>query len=88
MPSNKRSPLFTNLGKYIILFLLLNYLCINFFLNSPVGAKDNKYVTYTKKWTIPKNTKPGSYAVDFVELVQLRRGQMTVTETVKVNVVD
>ncbi|KAG2230599.1 hypothetical protein INT48_004460 [Thamnidium elegans] len=54
----------------------------------PVGAKDNKYVTYTKKWTIPKNTKPGSYAVDFVELVQLRRGQMTVTETVKVNVVD
>ncbi|KAI8095440.1 Ribokinase-like protein [Thamnidium elegans] len=49
----------------------------------PVGAKDNKYVTYTKKWTIPKNTKPGSYAVDFVELVQLRRGQMTVTETVK-----
>lgn len=89
MPSNKRSLLFTNLGKYKILFLLLDYLCINFiFSNSPVGAKDNKYVTYTKKWTIPKNTKPGSYAVDFVELVQLRRGQMTVTETVKVNVVD
>ncbi|CAO3620892.1 unnamed protein product [Mucor hiemalis] len=54
----------------------------------PVGAKESKYVTYTKKWTIPKSTKPGSYAVDFVELVQLRRGQITATETVKVNVVD
>ncbi|CAO3681933.1 hypothetical protein G6F70_005838 [Rhizopus microsporus] len=54
----------------------------------PVTAKENKYVTYTKKWTVPKGTKPGSYAVDFVELVQLRRGQITVKETVKVNVVE
>ncbi|KAG0737428.1 hypothetical protein G6F57_010844 [Rhizopus arrhizus] len=54
----------------------------------PVAAKENKYVTYTKKWTVPKGTKPGSYAVDFVELAQLRRGQITVKETVKVNVVD
>ncbi|KAI9271372.1 hypothetical protein BY458DRAFT_474525 [Sporodiniella umbellata] len=54
----------------------------------PVAAKESKYVTYTKKWKIPKGTKPGSYAVDFVELVQLRRGQITVKETVKVNIVD
>ncbi|KAG2199244.1 hypothetical protein INT47_010619 [Mucor saturninus] len=54
----------------------------------PITAKDNKYVTYTKKWTVPKNTVPGSYAVDFVEKIQLRRGQITATETVKVNVVD
>ncbi|KAI9356437.1 hypothetical protein BD770DRAFT_323160 [Pilaira anomala] len=54
----------------------------------PVSAKESKYVTYTRKWTVPKNTKPGSYALSFVELVQLRRGQMTVAETVKVNVVD
>ncbi|KAF7720707.1 hypothetical protein EC973_006316 [Apophysomyces ossiformis] len=54
----------------------------------PVAAKDNKYVTYTKQWTIPKNTKPGSYAVDFIEVVQGRRGRFTATETVKVNVVD
>ncbi|KAI8881042.1 Ribokinase-like protein [Backusella circina FSU 941] len=47
----------------------------------PVAAKDNKYVTYTKSWTIPKGTKPGSYAVDFVEQVQLRRTQITSTET-------
>ncbi|KAL0139602.1 Ribokinase-like protein [Mucor lusitanicus] len=49
----------------------------------PVSAKENKYVTYTKKWKIPKSTKPGSYAVDFKELVQLRRGQITAIETVK-----
>ncbi|CAO3683956.1 unnamed protein product [Rhizopus stolonifer] len=54
----------------------------------PVAAKESKYVTYTKKWKVPKGTKPGSYAVDFVELVQLRRGQITVKETVKVNVVE
>ncbi|EPB91329.1 hypothetical protein HMPREF1544_01846 [Mucor circinelloides 1006PhL] len=54
----------------------------------PVSAKQDKYVTYTKKWKIPKSTKPGSYAVDFKELVQLRRGQITAIETVKVNVVD
>lgn len=71
--------------KYITTFVLMHSL---YGINSPVGAKENKYVTYTKKWTIPKNTKPGSYAVDFVELVQLRRGQITATETVKVNVVD
>ncbi|KAI8139059.1 Ribokinase-like protein [Fennellomyces sp. T-0311] len=51
----------------------------------PVAAKPNKYVTYTKKWTVPKDTKPGSYAVDFVELVQFRRTQITATETVKIN---
>ncbi|KAI9316765.1 hypothetical protein BX666DRAFT_1878025 [Dichotomocladium elegans] len=54
----------------------------------PVAAKENKYVTYTKSWTIPKNTKPGSYAVDFVEQVQLRRTRITSTETIKINVVD
>lgn len=63
-----------------------NLLFLQFY--SPVAAKQDKYVTYTKKWTIPKNTKPGSYAVDFVELVQFRRGQITATETVKVNIVD
>ncbi|KAL1926181.1 hypothetical protein VTP01DRAFT_6046 [Rhizomucor pusillus] len=54
----------------------------------PVEARDDKYVTYTKKWRIPENTKPGSYAVDFVERVQFRRTQITSTETVKINVVD
>ncbi|KAG1437819.1 hypothetical protein G6F56_012916 [Rhizopus delemar] len=54
----------------------------------PVTAKDDKYVTYTKQWAVPAGTTPGSYAVDFVELVQLRRGQITVTETIKVNVVE
>ncbi|CDH51889.1 hypothetical protein RO3G_04726 [Lichtheimia corymbifera JMRC:FSU:9682] len=54
----------------------------------PVTAKNDKYVVHTKEWTIPKNTKPGSYAVDFVELVQFRRTQITATETIKVNVVD
>ncbi|KAI9283196.1 hypothetical protein BY458DRAFT_467426 [Sporodiniella umbellata] len=54
----------------------------------PVTAKEDKYVTYTKQWAIPKGTTPGSYAVDFVELVQLRRGQITVTETIKVNAVE
>ncbi|KAI8370551.1 uncharacterized protein BYT42DRAFT_582812 [Radiomyces spectabilis] len=54
----------------------------------PVTAKQDKFVTYKKQWTIPKNTKPGSYAVDFIELVQLRRGRITATETVKVNIVD
>ncbi|KAI7885470.1 Ribokinase-like protein [Mucor mucedo] len=53
--------------------------------NCPITAKDNKYVTYTKKWPVPKNTVPGSYAVDFVEKIQLRRGQITATETVKIN---
>ncbi|KAI7864132.1 Ribokinase-like protein [Spinellus fusiger] len=47
----------------------------------PVAAKADKYVTYTKSWTIPSNVKPGSYAVDFVEQVQLRRSQITSTET-------
>ncbi|KAI9260504.1 Ribokinase-like protein [Phascolomyces articulosus] len=51
----------------------------------PVAAKNDKYVTYTKKWTIPSDTKPGSYAVDFVEKVQFRRTQITATETVKIN---
>ncbi|ORY90571.1 hypothetical protein BCR43DRAFT_464530 [Syncephalastrum racemosum] len=54
----------------------------------PVAAKTNKYVTYTKEWTIPEDTQPGSYALDFVELVQLRRTQITSTETVKINVVN
>ncbi|KAI8973683.1 Ribokinase-like protein [Mycotypha africana] len=51
--------------------------------NCPVAAREDKYVTYTKKWKVPSNTKPGSYAFDFRELVQLRRGQITAVETVK-----
>ncbi|RCH90223.1 hypothetical protein CU097_005055 [Rhizopus azygosporus] len=54
----------------------------------PLAAKQDKYVTYTKQWTIPKDTTPGSYAFDFVETVQLRRGVITSSETVKVNIVD
>ncbi|KAI9485592.1 MAG: Ribokinase-like protein [Benjaminiella poitrasii] len=53
------------------------------FGSCPIAAKEDKYVTYSKKWTIPKSTSPGSYAFDFQELVQLRRGQMTAVETVK-----
>ncbi|KAI8978490.1 hypothetical protein BDB01DRAFT_274644 [Pilobolus umbonatus] len=58
------------------------------FLNCPIEAKESQYKTYTKSWTVPKNTAPGSYAFDFTEQVQLRRGAMTSAETVKVNVVD
>ncbi|KAI7862296.1 hypothetical protein BDF14DRAFT_1857767 [Spinellus fusiger] len=54
----------------------------------PVAAQDDKYVTYTKQWVVPVGTAPGSYAVDFNELVQFRRSQVTATETVNVNVVD
>jgi hypothetical protein len=30
----------------------------------PVTAKESKYVTYTRQWKVPANTKPGSYAVE------------------------
>lgn len=46
------------------------------------------YVKYSKTWTVPEDTTPGSYAIDFVEQVQFRRTQITSTETVKINVVD
>ncbi|KAL0088905.1 hypothetical protein J3Q64DRAFT_1832629 [Phycomyces blakesleeanus] len=54
----------------------------------PVTAQTNKYVTHTKTWSVPANLKPGSYAIDFEELVQFRRSQVTATETVKINIVD
>ncbi|ORZ25557.1 hypothetical protein BCR42DRAFT_479773 [Absidia repens] len=54
----------------------------------PISAAQNKFVTHKTTWTIPKNTKPGSYAFDFDENVQLRRGQMKVKETIKVSVVE
>ncbi|KAG0762787.1 hypothetical protein G6F16_001546 [Rhizopus arrhizus] len=54
----------------------------------PLAAKQDQYVTYTKQWTVPTNVTPGSYAFDFVETVQLRRGEITSSETVKVNIVD
>ncbi|GAA5816353.1 hypothetical protein MFLAVUS_009881 [Mucor flavus] len=54
----------------------------------PITALEDKYKTYSKQWTVPANLKPGSYAFDFVEVVQLRRGVMTASETVNVNIVD
>ncbi|KAG2197351.1 hypothetical protein INT46_001258 [Mucor plumbeus] len=60
----------------------------NIYPKCPVAAQDNKYKSYSYSWTVPANTPPGSYAFDFVELVQLRRSQITVSETVKVNIVD
>ncbi|KAI9031833.1 hypothetical protein CLU79DRAFT_730373 [Phycomyces nitens] len=54
----------------------------------PVDAKPTKYVTHTKTWPVPSTLKPGSYAIDFEELVQFRRNQVTATETVKINVVE
>lgn len=57
-------------------------------VNSPVTAKNDVYVKYSKTWTVPEDTTPGSYAIDFVEQVQFRRTQITSTETVKINVVD
>ncbi|KAL0073378.1 hypothetical protein J3Q64DRAFT_1756404 [Phycomyces blakesleeanus] len=54
----------------------------------PVTAKNDKYVTHSNVWTVPKTTKPGSYAVSFVENVQLRRGKIVSTESVKINIVD
>lgn len=56
--------------------------------NSPKVALDDKYKTYTKKWRVPADTKPGSYAFDFSQTVQLRRGDLATAETVKVNIVD
>ncbi|KAI8092301.1 uncharacterized protein B0P05DRAFT_568472 [Gilbertella persicaria] len=56
--------------------------------NCPITAAQDKFKTYKTTWTVPANTAPGSYAFDFVELVQLRRGQMTASETVKLNVVN
>ncbi|KAL0074567.1 hypothetical protein F4703DRAFT_1358552 [Phycomyces blakesleeanus] len=58
------------------------------YFSSPVTAQTNKYVTHTKTWSVPANLKPGSYAIDFEELVQFRRSQVTATETVKINIVD
>lgn len=55
---------------------------------SPITAQNDKFKAHSYYWTVPEGTAPGSYAFDFVELVQLRRSQMTVSETVKVNIVD
>ncbi|SAM02646.1 hypothetical protein [Absidia glauca] len=54
----------------------------------PVSAKQSKFVTHKTTWTIPKNTKPGSYAFDFDENVQFRSGRIQVKETIKVSVVE
>ncbi|KAI8069986.1 hypothetical protein BC940DRAFT_296660 [Gongronella butleri] len=54
----------------------------------PVTAKTNQYVTHKTTWTIPANTKPGSYAFDFDEKVQFRHSQIQVKETIKVSVVE
>ncbi|ORX61447.1 hypothetical protein DM01DRAFT_1380347 [Hesseltinella vesiculosa] len=54
----------------------------------PVTAADNKYITHSTTWTVPANTKPGSYAFDFDELVQFRHAQIQVKETVKVSVIE
>ncbi|KAI8096415.1 uncharacterized protein BX664DRAFT_323945 [Halteromyces radiatus] len=54
----------------------------------PVTASENKFVTHKTTWTIPKNTKPGSYAFDFDENVQVRSGRLQVKETIKVSVVE
>ncbi|KAI9286383.1 Ribokinase-like protein [Umbelopsis sp. AD052] len=48
----------------------------------PVTAKESKYVTYTRQWKVPANTKPGSYAVEFNESFRTRGGTFTATETV------
>ncbi|KAG2197044.1 uncharacterized protein EV154DRAFT_430242 [Mucor mucedo] len=56
--------------------------------NCPIAAEQSKFKTYTKQWTVPANTAPGSYALDFVETVQLRRGKLTASETVKITIVD
>ncbi|CEP19655.1 hypothetical protein [Parasitella parasitica] len=60
----------------------------NIYPSCPVTAQNDKYKAHSYYWTVPEGTAPGSYAFDFVEVVQLRRQQMTVEETVKVNVVD
>lgn len=61
---------------------------INIHISSPIQALQSKFKTYSKTWTVPAGTAPGSYALDFVETVQLRRGKMTASETVKVTIVD
>ncbi|KAI8367773.1 hypothetical protein BD560DRAFT_399547 [Blakeslea trispora] len=53
----------------------------------PVAALQDQFKTYKTTWTVPTDMAPGSYAIDFIEFVQLRRGQMTASETVKLNVV-
>ncbi|KAG2179521.1 hypothetical protein INT44_006368 [Umbelopsis vinacea] len=54
----------------------------------PVTAKESKYVTYTRQWKVPANTKPGSYAVEFNESFRTRGGTFTATETVKIHILD
>ncbi|KAI9486630.1 MAG: hypothetical protein EXX96DRAFT_549805 [Benjaminiella poitrasii] len=51
-----------------------------------VKAKTNKYKAYSRHWTVPESLKAGNYSFEFTEDTQLRRGRMTITETVKVNV--
>ncbi|KAL0141037.1 hypothetical protein V8B55DRAFT_1512497 [Mucor lusitanicus] len=60
----------------------------NIYPKCPITAQNDKFKAHSYYWTVPEGTAPGSYAFDFVELVQLRRSQMTVSETVKVNIVD
>ncbi|CAO3648842.1 unnamed protein product [Cunninghamella echinulata] len=54
----------------------------------PVSAKQDKFVTHTTTWTVPKNLKPGSYAFAFKEQVRVRSGTLNVQEIIKFSVVE
>ncbi|KAI7898809.1 uncharacterized protein BX663DRAFT_523552 [Cokeromyces recurvatus] len=54
----------------------------------PVKARKHRYKSHKRHWTIPKSIKPGSYLFKFIEDTQFRRGRMTITETIKVDVVN
>lgn len=64
------------------------YTHASFYIYSPVTANKDSYKTHEKQWTVPTDITPGSYAFDFVELVQTRRRELNATEMVKVNIVD
>ncbi|KAI8973506.1 hypothetical protein BDF20DRAFT_655924 [Mycotypha africana] len=51
-----------------------------------VQVPETHFATYTESWTVPENLPTGPYAFDFSELVQLRRGEMSASQTVVVNV--
>ncbi|KAI9305452.1 hypothetical protein BJ944DRAFT_265193 [Cunninghamella echinulata] len=54
----------------------------------PVTAQQDKFVTHTTTWTVPKNLKPGSYAFAFKEQVRVRSGTLNVQEIIKFSVVE
>ncbi|CAO3638139.1 unnamed protein product [Cunninghamella blakesleeana] len=54
----------------------------------PITAQQDKFVSHSTTWTIPKKLAPGSYAFLFKEVVRVRSGTLNVQETIKINIVE